>query len=438
MKKHLFSFVALGFVLTACTMADLEGSGVPTPAAQGTKGSSAQTCTNGSSSATPAELPPQNPDSFPKCACGAGGKARCIPKAVLPPQLVSQLEQCDTGACVPDALVKTGGKAPPTCKSAFGEGRCMSLCVPEVAKNAGLLNRGEGNVCADDERCVPCVNPLKNNEPTGVCEIGKPVQVCNDAPSAPSGGSTAPLACPYDGPPIVDVKSFAACGDGMRCAPAAAMKPEQVAILKTCPDGQSVCAPEKAIAAGGNFVPKTCKSVGGAEGRCTNVLIPAVAAQKAMLPRDTCDATELCAPCFSPLDGKETGACRTASCDQPKEPAKPFAGCCVSNGTPRGKCVPKSLVPPDQAKKLKDDDPNCTAGDVCAPNENLDPTFKPQLCNANSFLIGSYTGVCVSKCVEFGFAGLALSSGNCPSGNKCAPCIDPLSGKPSGAPGCNN
>ena len=81
--------------------------------------------------------------------------------------------------CVPDPLVKSGGKAPPTCKSPFGEGRCMSVCVPEVAKNADLLNRGEGDVCAEDERCAPCLNPLKNNEPTGVCEIGKAAPACD-------------------------------------------------------------------------------------------------------------------------------------------------------------------------------------------------------------------------------------------------------------------
>jgi hypothetical protein len=444
MIKRLSIFVGLGFVLMACTMADLEGTPVNAKGVAGnTKGASEQTCTGGSTS-TPTTLPPQNPNDFPKCACASGGKARCIPKGVLPDSLSSQLEACSDGgpgACVPDSLVKTGGQAPKTCKSAFGEGRCMDLCVPEVAKNATLLNRGEGDACETDERCVPCLNPLKNNEPTGVCEIGKPAAVCNDNKGGSSGspGGGAPLACPYTGPPIVDTSTFAACGDGMRCAPAAAVKPEQAAILKKCPDGNSVCAPEKAIAAGGNYVPKTCASVGGAEGRCTNINIPDVAAQKAMLPKDTCDANELCAPCFSPIDGKETGACRTASCDAPTQPAKQFAGCCVDKGVARGKCVPKSLVPPDQAKKLKDDDPNCApTGEVCAPNENLDPTFKPQTCTANSFLIGNYSGVCVSKCVEFGFAGLALSSGNCPSGNKCAPCTDPLSGKPSGAPGCTN
>ena len=97
MIKRLSIFVGLGFVLMACTMADLEGTPVNGKGvASNTKGSSEQTCTGGSTS-TPTTLPPQNPDDFPKCACASGGKARCIPKGVLPDSLSAQLEACSDG-----------------------------------------------------------------------------------------------------------------------------------------------------------------------------------------------------------------------------------------------------------------------------------------------------------------------------------------------------
>ena len=44
-----------------------------------------------------------------------------------------------------------------------------------------------------------------------------------------------------------------------------------------------------------------------------------IAAKKGLLPQSTCEANELCAPCFSPTDGSDTGACSSVSCDAPKE-----------------------------------------------------------------------------------------------------------------------
>ena len=115
----------------------------------------------------------------------------------------------------------------------------MSVCVPEVAKNADLLGRGENDSCAADERCAPCLNPLKNNEPTGVCEIGKAQPACTDTKNTPPpGGPSSPaVACPYTGPPLVDVTTFPACGDGARCVPEALVPPGSAAMLKACATG---------------------------------------------------------------------------------------------------------------------------------------------------------------------------------------------------------
>ncbi|MBS2013816.1 MAG: hypothetical protein JST00_13080 [Deltaproteobacteria bacterium] len=436
-------------LLAACSMADIEG----TPLAGNAKGGNAspsstdgEICTD---DGAPVTMAPEDPAKFPKCACATGGTARCIPKDKVPPSSAKALDTCTNGGagvCVPDPLVKSGGASPKTCKSPFGEGRCMSLCVPEVAKNAQLLNRGEGDVCAEDERCAPCLNPLKNNEPTGVCEIGKPVATkkCDDGGQGSSSGATSSsggtpnVACPYVGPPLVDVNTFAACGGGpgMRCVPTTLVPADVAKMLEPCPTG--LCAPEKSIAAGGNYLPKTCSAVGGAEGRCINASIPNIKQQASQLSKDTCDTGELCAPCFSPLDGKETGACRTAKCDAPKQPAKTFTACCIDQGTSRAKCVPKTMVPSSQAGNLDDDDGKCVSGsELCVPNEMLQPNFKGPACTGSTFLTGDYAGVCLSDCLHFGFIqSLGISRGSCTKGFKCAPCVNPLTGKPTGAPGC--
>ena len=431
-------------LLAACSVADANGTnidGVKPSDSTSTAKSDPNACTPGGGVA----LAPQDPTQFPKCACAAkGGAARCIPVAKVPANVAGQLEKCTeggAGVCVPDPLVKSGGAAPATCTSPFGEGRCMSVCVPEVAKNADLLGRGENNSCAEDERCAPCLNPLKNNEPTGVCEIGKPQPAaCKTDPTgntpAPTGSAAPGVSCPYTGPPIVDVTKFPSCGDAARCVPTTLVPASSAAMLKACPTG--LCAPEKSIAAGGQYLPKTCKAIAGSEGRCLNVNIPQIDSQKAQLTRDTCDASELCAPCFNPIDGKETGACKSVSCDAPKQPAKGFTPCCTSQGASRAKCVPTTIVPASQQGNLDTDNGTCVKGaELCVPNEMLQPNFKGPACAGSTFLTGSYAGVCLSDCLSFSFIQkLGISRGNCMSGFKCAPCTNPLSGQPTGAPGC--
>jgi hypothetical protein len=146
-----------------------------------------------------------------------------------------------------------------------------------------------------------------------------------------------------------------------------------------------------------------------------------------MLPEDTCAASEKCTPCFDPIDGTATGAC-ALSCDPgPTQPAKPFAACCDN----RARCVPTTSIPADEQDQLKDD--SCDDGSLCVPDELVDnaPTVA---CSATSFVIGDYTGVCLSTCLDFGFEGIALAKGDCDSGFKCAPCE--TFGQPTGAPGC--
>jgi hypothetical protein len=240
-----------------------------------------------------------------------------------------------------------------------------------------VLDRGEGDACAEDERCAPCTNPLKNGESTGVCEIG----VVSDPSQCVTGQ-----------------------GDG-----------------KAGPAPAGPCTP-----------PKTCASVAGAEGRCLPSSLPQIAAQKDFLPKDVCGAVELCAPCFDPSTGKATGACSTVACDAPTKPAVVFKDCCKMHGTTHGKCVPRTAVPASEQSMLSKD--SCASAELCAPSESLDPAYKPAACAADGFLIGNYTGVCLSDCVDLGIDAIALDQGNCKQDQTCVPCVQ--DGKPTGAPGC--
>ena len=384
---------------------------------------------------------PLDPSTLPQC-CN-GGAAHCVPTADLPANVVAQLDTCPSGgACVPDALIRSNGAKPPACHSLNGaDGVCLSICVPQVAMYQTLLPQ---DVCADDERCAPCINPL-TNMPSGACDIGSqppPGNSCMPQPSAapvPPVPSTPPAPppapmCPHVGPPVIDPSTLPPCGDGAHCLNASLVPPAMAGRLAACASG--LCVPDPFIAAGGNFIPPTCTSTAGAEGRCLNTVLPDVARQAASLPEDVCAADEKCVPCYSPLDGSDTGACRL-SCDPgPSQPKVVFTDCCVKDNQPaRGKCVPTQSIPSDEQKNLGTDD--CVKDQqLCVPSEMLQPAFKPPACSAHNLLVGDYTGVCLSDCLKFGIQGLAISQGTCDDTHECAPCTNPLTGQPTGAPGC--
>ncbi len=204
--------------------------------------------------------------------------------------------------------------------------------------------------------------------------------------------------------------------------------------LATCSGGY--CVPDVFIEAGGNYVPPTCASLDGAEGRCLNTAIPQVTAQESQLTQSTCAIFERCVPCFSPIDGTKTGAC-SLSCDPgPTKPIVLFPSCCSENGTDEGRCVPTEIIPSSEQGNLGQDSCAQDAG-LCVPSEMLTiSTFHPPSCTATGFLVGSYTGVCLSKCLSFGIQGIALAQGTCDDLHTCAPCTNPLTAQPTGAPGC--
>jgi hypothetical protein len=382
---------------------------------------------DGKTQCTSQSLSGLDASSLAKCACRSGGSALCVPKNAIPSSFASKLEACDDGVCIPEKLVESGGAAPKTCKSIAGEGRCMSLCVPDVAKKKDLLNRGKSDECDEEERCVPCTNPLDGNKPTGVCDIGK-AKVCKSNGGGDDDDDGDGATCPYKGEPI-DVSGFPACGTGGRCVPEDAVSPAQRPSLERCAKG--LCAPEKSVKARGMHLPTTCRSIAGAEGRCLSKVIKDIAAKADRLSQDKCDANELCAPCFDPTDGKETGACSSVTCDAPKEQPKSFPLCCEG----KGRCVPEaSVTDPDQKEKLEPKE--CTgAAELCAPAEDVTraPGSKRQSCTGTMRLLGSaYTGACVSNCLALGIRGIFIEQGSCDAEHTCAPCVDPL-GRNTGA-----
>lgn len=372
--------------------------------------------------------PPRDPASLPAC-CPAHGGAHCVDD--VPPELADFAEPCDGGGhCVPDVFIATGGVyTPPSCVSLDdAPGVCLSLCVPEVAKYEKLLPQAS---CAEGERCTPCVNPLDGTE-TGACDLSFS---CDAPPDDSAGGApTAPATCPHDGPPVLEPSTLPPCPSqcGGHCVPSDLVPAELQASLETC-DAGSYCVPDPFIETGGNFIPPTCESVAGVEGRCLSTCLPDVQQQVADLPQSSCLGGEACVPCFDPLDGTETGAC-SLSCDPgPGGGPTTLPECCRGMGT----CVPSSSVPADQLDQLGQGEcPESQDALVCVPDVFLNGTFAPEPCEAVwvGILFGSEfePGACLPGCLE-AVDNFLLGQDGCPDDYKCAPCIDPLTGQPSGA-----
>jgi hypothetical protein len=364
------------------------------------------------------------------CCQAEQGHAHCLDS--VPSTIQPFVAACDTGGyCIPDSFLATGASVPPASCTAFGgAGVCLSKCIPEVAQNEGIL---KPDVCAgEDDLCVPCISPLDGTS-TGACELIS-IAHCNgdDVPTGGDGSACDdPATCNYDAncPPVFDPTSLPSCGADAHCLDAALVAdPAEASRLGVCPtDGTKLCVPDVFLRTGGKFTPATCSSVNAAEGRCLSLVLPAVAAQASLLPQDTCAASERCAPCFDPISGDPTGAC-SLSCDTgPTTQPTQLDTCCHA----RAHCVPKTSIPTAEQSNLDND--SCDDADLCVPDQILedDPIAT---CTANSFVLGDYTGVCLSDCFHFGIEGVALAKGSCDSHELCAPCV--LSGQPTGAPGC--
>lgn len=340
---------------------------------------------------------------FPTCSNITGcTDGRCVPNALVPAAAASLLATCDsTTTCAPDIFVAYANQyTPPTCKSVSGfEGRCLSTCIPQVAEQVTLLPQ---DICKASERCAPCYDP-RTGADTKACRQG-----CDTGPKNPPQTFTK------------------CCGDRGSCVPKSIVPASDVAQLgtDTCTGTDILCAPNTLSDL--TYKPPTCVSLAGLEGRCLPDCLPAIQAEKDRLPKATCDTGDLCAPCYDPVTGKDTGAC-TINGDKPVNPPKTFDPCC---GT-LGHCVPSSILTTDQQSLLGKDTCKNT-GDLCAPDVFAGQGLKPDSCRA----LGSFDaeGRCVPACLPSIQAQASrLDQATCQTGFLCAPCYDPSTGASTGA-----
>lgn len=377
---------------------------------------------NGDDDDTPLDceppFPPSDPAALPGCCELFGGKAHCVPDDVVPDEVAEFTADCAGGGqCIPDPFIESGGvvKLRSCTFHLDGQpGKCLSACVPQVQDNIALLQQ---DVCDLDDYCVPCVNPL-DGLPTGVCELDFSCEAGDDPPPPPPDP-----VCPYDGPPIIDPASFDVCTtcDGAHCVPNDLVPGEFGSRLGPC-DAATKCVPDEFIVTAGNTIPDTCESVAGAEGRCLSRCLPEVIEQQALLPQSTCPTTHACVPCFNPLDGLDTGACRL-SCDPgPTTPPVVLPTCCEGRGT----CVPPEAAG-DQADQLGEDTCPEDSGLLCAPDAIIDGTFVAASCTTTGIIGGGAPGACLPDCLG-AVDTILVGQGTCVDGYKCAPCHGPFGG----------
>src|SRR5262249_39622936 len=202
--------------------------------------------------------------------------------------------------CVPDKfIVALGNYVPPTCVAGGGdEGRCLHVAIPEVANEKASLVQ---STCEAYERCTPCYDP-RTLKDTGACKLS-----CDPGPTKP-----APTGPPHGPPYITPNKSPECAEDGQaHCVPPSLVPSSMASQVAKCSSG--LCVPDVFLANAGQYIPQRCNSIGDAEGRCLHQSIPKVSEQS-FLPQDVCEDYEKCAPCFNPIDGSDTRACKL-SCD---------------------------------------------------------------------------------------------------------------------------
>jgi hypothetical protein len=203
-------------------------------------------------------------------------------------------------------------------------------------------------------------------------------------------------------------------------------------LLAKCPDN-SYCTPDDYLATQGEFLLKTCTSLEGAQGRCVSTCVTQVSKQVNQLPKDVCADTERCAPCWSLVDGTDTGICRLG-CDTGPPANKVLYASCAAG---RGVCVPQAAVPADLQGGVPQD--TCASGHLCVPTEKAkDPLYTFPKCTPTS--LGGVLGLANQAgqkggCVPAYLVGSnsQLSVDGCASGDLCAPCTNPFS-SPVNAP----
>lgn len=368
---------------------------------------------------------PREPDTLPECCPDFGG-AHCVPSEDVPEVFANLVDTCEGGAgmCVPDPFIKKGGvHVPSDCTVDLdgSTGVCLSACIPQVAEFVGILKQ---DICPATEYCVPCVNPIDGTD-TGACALRE--NSC-DA-DIDGGGDNGGAACPHEGPPVIDPANFPSCDQcgNASCVTKNLVPAEFHSRLNEC-DAESFCVPNELVETAGNFIPDTCESLAGFEGRCLSDCLPEVQDQADRLPQSSCTADQKCVPCFDPLTGMETGACGL-SCDVGAAPGGPrqLPSCCEGpDGAPRGTCIPGELAG-DNADSLGEDSCPEDSGLLCAPNDLINDTFVATSCTTSGLIGGGEPGACLPDCLG-AVDSILVGQGDCSDGFKCAPCEGPFGG----------
>jgi hypothetical protein len=370
------------------------------------------------------DFEPIDPSTLPSCC--DDGAAHCVDASKVPAQYKESFSACPTGICVPDAILKSGGAALPTCPSFNGPGVCLSICNPFVKKYKSAMKRES---CAADEYCAPCTNPQDGSRiPT--CDFGggggEETACETEDGGTPPAGDPKKKNCPYAGPPASQHEGnvLGSIAGGAHCISKDIVGEEATKYLSDCPTG--ACAPDEFIRTAGNVSLKTCTTKLGAEGRCMHEVLPQVQSFMQFLSRDGCASYERCVPCFNPVDGAEIPICRIGCDAGPTKPKVVFSSCC--KGT--GKCVPAEMTPPEGRDYLRAE--SCATGLSCVPTEMMPP--KLARCTGSLPLYGKFEGRCMSKCLELGFQGEIAPQGTCDADHVCAPCT--MFGRATGVPDC--
>jgi hypothetical protein len=157
-------------------------------------------------------------------ACGE--KAHCLPYAYIDDEeLASRVNACEndpTYACVPDMVIQTAGRVTfrPCTTLGNAEGRCLPSSLPDIAEDLESLPQ---DVCAPDERCSPCYDPV-TGEDLGACRMG------------------------CDTGPVLPVTTFASCAGGAgRCVEDASLDEDAENFeQRDCP-AEKRCVPYRII-----------------------------------------------------------------------------------------------------------------------------------------------------------------------------------------------
>jgi hypothetical protein len=350
------------------------------------------------------DRPAEKARPFEACC---GGEGRCVPETTLSSSLSrAELERldadaCETAAlCVPETWLSADNPGPESCRVAGDmEGRCLPSCLPQVVAQADTLQQQS---CADTERCVPCFDPRSGHD----------TEACRIAGDRPREKPRTFERC---------------CGGSGSCVPEAALlgslSVEERARLGTAECGeesQALCVPDALLTEEARA--PSCRAAGDLEGRCLPSCLPEVARQAERLQQRDCDREQRCVPCYDPITGADTRACRSGK-DKPRERARGYERCCGAVGAQLGTCLPVELLSTSQLDALPLD--SCRhPGTRCAPSELLDPEPRLATCSVQGLVVASSPGLCLAECFLPTALRFFTPRASCTAPRRCVPCAN--------------